>query len=155
MAVTNPLRDWFEAAPTSFERGEPHHEHLNVLLGDAFDFDRAWEQTLASADAVSALVAELPSKSLIVRAIVPLEPVQQLVVAVPELGVLLQEISRWTPPTLVVMPPAVAVADGRRFEEYRVGLASTLGGTLTYCVFRSLDFPDDDTWERSLMLERF
>ncbi len=60
-----------------------------------------------------------------------------------------------TPPSLVVMPPALAI-DHRRFEEYRVALPLDVkGAAATYCIARPIDWPHDGVWTRSVMLEHF
>lgn len=150
--MTERLHKWVAAAASSFERGEAHEENLRYLLGPQFSFEQAWEQTLAAFEVVARQVAEQQAEPLIVRAVVPLEDAEELVVAVPELGDLLNQVSHVQPPMLVVIPPRVPL-DRRRFEEYRVALTTDLDAVVRYSAARSLDHPHDGIWTRSLTLD--
>ncbi len=130
-----------------------HEENLAYLLGEGFSFDQAWDQTLATFHEVAKRVARHSHEPLILRAIVPLTDAMELIVAVPEPPALLKDVSDFTPPKLILMPPRLSV-DHRRFEEYRVGLATDLDAAVTYSAARSLEHPHDGVWTRSLMLER-
>ena len=147
------LREWIAVAPQSFERGEVHEENLRYLLGDAFAPDRAWEQAVLCFQHVVEAAGELPER-LIVRAVIPLSDAAEMEHRADRPRRIPSELNGTTPPMLVLMPPCLAV-DHRRFEEYRVALATDLDAAVTYSVARSLDIPDDGSWTRSIVLERF
>jgi len=147
------LRDWIAAAPQSFERGEVHEENLRYLLADAFAPDRAWEQTVLCFQHVVGAAGKFPER-LIVRAVIPLSDAAEMELGPIDPARIPSELNGTTPPMLVLMPPRLAV-DHRRFEEYRVALATDLDAAVTYSVARSLDIPDDGSWTRSIVLERF
>jgi len=148
------LREWLEASARSFERGEGHEENLAYLLGRDFVYADAWRQAISAFEWLVDNTAQHP-EPLIVRAIVPLTDVLQLVPEAIDPAMIPSQVSPDRPPSLVVMPPALAV-DHRRFEEYRVALSLDVkGAAATYSVGRWFEWPHEGVWMRAVILERF
>jgi hypothetical protein len=153
--LTDRVDDWLDDRAASFQRGEVHEENLRYLLGSGFVSEQGWEQGVACFEHVVKAGRDWHER-LLTRLVVPLTDSATLVAEPIDIEAIPLQVSQTTPPSLVVMPPDLAV-DHRRFEQYRVALSfRALESVLAvYVVARSLDWPSNGVWSRSVVLEHF
>ena len=115
---------WIEGRSRSFEAGRAHDENLAYLLGGDYVPARGWELSRAVFRSVVAALAAV-DEWLLVRAIVPLIERDAPVMDAIDPAAIDDQLDVLTPPMIVLMPPALAAYDERRFEIYEISL--TLG----------------------------
>jgi hypothetical protein len=153
--LVNRVHEWLDDRAASFQRGEVHEENLRYLLGPDFVPEQGWQQGVVCFEQV-VHAGRGWRERLVTRLVVPLTDAASLVAEPIHGDTIAAQVCQTTPPSLVVMPPELTI-DHRRFEEYRVALPlrAREGVFAVYVVARSLDWPSDGVWSRSVMLEHF
>jgi hypothetical protein len=139
----------------SFEAGRAHDENLAYLLGQDYVPALGWDLSRDVFRSVVAALAEV-EECLIVRAIVPLEGREELNMDRVDSAAIEHQLDVLAPPMIVVMPPAFAAYDERKFERYEIAVTlgdSSLPGIARYEAFRDLAFDSSGSWQRCVTLE--
>ena len=150
------IAGWLECRSASFEAGRAHDENLAYLLGQDYVPALGWNLSRDVFRSVVAALAEV-EECLIIRAIVPLEVREELTMdRVDSVAEIERQLDVLAPPMIVVMPPAFAAYDERKFERYEIAVTlgdSSLPGIARYEAFRGLAFDSSGSWQRCVTLE--